>query len=240
MYVEIKDLSFSYKKAKEKTIANVSIQIEKGEIISILGKSGSGKSTLLRLIAGLEVSESGSIVINGQTMSDERKFVQPEKRGIGMVFQDYALFPHMTVEANIRFGLRKMKRMKKEERVQEVMALVGLQGFEKRYPYELSGGQQQRVALARAMAPNPSLIMFDEPFSNLDADLQVKIRDELRSILKKEEITSIFVTHDQADARVLADRVIIMEGGRVLETGTPELLSFPVNEKTSLIDLQPT
>lgn len=224
MYVEINDLSFTYKHAKEKTIHRAMINIEKGEIITILGKSGSGKSTILRLIAGLEVPDEGSITINGQVMTDDFQFVQPEKRGVGMVFQDYALFPHMTVAANIKFGLKKMKRKEKEARLQEVIELVGLRGFEKRYPYELSGGQQQRVALARAMAPNPSLIMFDEPFSNLDADLQIKIRDELRDILKKAAITSIFVTHDQADARAIADRVIIMEDGRVIQEGTPELL----------------
>jgi iron(III) transport system ATP-binding protein len=224
MYVEINDLSFSYKNAKEKTIRNASIKIEKGEIITILGKSGSGKSTILRLIAGLEVPESGSIVINGQVMTDDLQFVQPEKRGVGMVFQDYALFPHMTVAANVKFGLKKMTRSEKEARLQEVIELVGLTGFEKRYPYELSGGQQQRVALARAMAPNPSLIMFDEPFSNLDADLQIKIRDELRNILKQAAITSIFVTHDQADARALSDRVVIMEDGQIIQTGTPEKL----------------
>lgn len=224
MHVEINELSFTYKNAKEKTIHNATINIERGEIITILGKSGSGKSTILRLIAGLEVPDWGSISINGQVMTDDLQFVQPEKRGVGMVFQDYALFPHMTVAANVKFGLKKMKRRDKEARLQEVMELVGLTGFEKRYPYELSGGQQQRVALARAMAPNPSLIMFDEPFSNLDADLQIKIRDELRDILKKAAITSIFVTHDQADARALSDQVIIMEDGRVIQAGTPELL----------------
>lgn len=224
MYVELNELSFTYKNAKEKTIHNATIQIEKGEIVTILGKSGSGKSTILRLIAGLEVPNGGSISINGQVMTDDFQFVQPEKRGVGMVFQDYALFPHMTVAANVKFGLKKMTRRAKEARLQEVLELVGLIGFEKRYPYELSGGQQQRVALARAIAPNPSLIMFDEPFSNLDADLQIKIRDELRDILKQAAITSIFVTHDQADARAIADRVIIMKDGRVVQAGSPKVL----------------
>lgn len=224
MYVELNELSFTYKNAKEKTIHNATIQIEKGEIVTILGKSGSGKSTILRLIAGLEVPNGGSISINGQVMTDDFQFVQPEKRGVGMVFQDYALFPHMTVAANVKFGLKKMTRSAKEARLQEVLELVGLIGFEKRYPYELSGGQQQRVALARAIAPNPSLIMFDEPFSNLDADLQIKIRDELRDILKQAAITSIFVTHDQADARAIADRVIIMKDGRVVQAGSPKVL----------------
>ncbi|OLN22874.1 ABC transporter [Domibacillus antri] len=224
MYVEINGLTFSYRNAKEKTIQDASIAIEKGEIITILGQSGSGKSTILRLIAGLEMPESGTIKINGQIMTDDATFVSPEKRGVGMVFQDYALFPHMTVAANIKFGLKKMNRYERDARLKEVIDLVGLTGFEKRYPYELSGGQQQRVALARAMAPNPSLIMFDEPFSNLDADLQIKIRDELRDILKKAGITSIFVTHDQEDARAIADRVIMMDHGHIMKTGTPDLI----------------
>jgi iron(III) transport system ATP-binding protein len=224
MYVQISGLTFSYRNAKEKTIQDAAMSIEKGEIVTILGQSGSGKSTILRLIAGLELPEAGTIIINDQVMTNDKIFVQPEKRGVGMVFQDYALFPHMTVAANIRFGLKTMKRQERDERLKAVMALVGLTGFEKRYPYELSGGQQQRVALARAMAPNPALILFDEPFSNLDADLQIKIRDELRDILKTAGITSIFVTHDQEDAKAIADRVIVIENGHITKIGTPELI----------------
>lgn len=232
MFVQIKDLSFQYKNAKEPTIHNFSLSIVEGEIISILGSSGSGKSTILRLIAGLEVPKTGSIEINGVMMSDDTHMIQPEKRGIGLVFQDYALFPHMTVANNIKFGLKKMSKQQKNERLEEVLHLVGLTEYAKRYPYELSGGQQQRVALARALAPNPSLIMFDEPFSNLDADLQIRIRDELRGILKKTGITSIFVTHDREDAKVLADRIVMMKDGTIMETGTPyDLLSK--NRKTS-------
>ena len=224
MVMQLQDVTFSYRNAKEKTIQHVTMEMEKGEILTILGQSGSGKSTVLRLIAGLEVPEDGMMMINGRKMFDQKTFVQPEKRGVGMVFQDYALFPHMTVAGNIKFGLKKMKRSDRDERLASVIELVGLKGFEKRYPHELSGGQQQRVALARAMAPNPSIILFDEPFSNLDADLQIKIRDELRAILKKAGITSIFVTHDQADARAIADRVIVMEKGKIMKTGTPDLI----------------
>lgn len=153
-------------------------------------------------------------------MASSTQFVQPEKRGIGFVFQDYALFPHMTVANNVKYGLKKMSRKEKDHRLKEVLELVGLSDYAKRYPYELSGGQQQRVALARAIAPNPSLILFDEPFSNLDADLQIQIRSDLREIIKKAGVTSIFVTHDQSDARALADRIIIMEDGKVKQTGS--------------------
>ncbi|PLT32860.1 ABC transporter ATP-binding protein [Bacillus sp. V5-8f] len=226
MFVEIQNLNFRYKNANNHTIQDFRLSIEEGEIVSILGNSGSGKSTVLRLIAGLEVPNSGSIVINNNIVSDERHFVQPEKRGVGLVFQDYALFPHLNVADNIKFGLKKMSSKKKNERLYEVLHLVGLGEFAKRYPHELSGGQQQRVALARALAPNPSLLMLDEPFSNLDAELQYKIRDELHTILKQTGITCIFVTHDREDARSLADRIVIMKDGKIAQIGRPcDLLS---------------
>ncbi|MDZ5472718.1 ABC transporter ATP-binding protein [Bacillus sp. 31A1R] len=215
MFVQIENLVYQYKNASQPTIKNFSLQLDQGEIIAILGESGSGKSTVLRLIAGLEIPKSGMIVINGKRMVDDRTFLPPEKRGIGMVFQDYALFPHMTVEQNIKFGLRHMKVKQKQERLNEVLELVNLSDYKKRYPYELSGGQQQRVALARALAPAPSLLLFDEPFSNLDANLQMRIRDELKEILKQTNSTSIFVTHDQEDAAALADRTIFLEKGAV-------------------------
>lgn len=220
MFIQLKDLCFKYQGAKELTLHHLTLSIQKGELVSILGKSGSGKSTILRIIAGLEAPSSGSLMIDGKTMVDDSQFIQPEKRGVGLVFQDYALFPHMNVTDNVKFGLRKMSRQQKLERIEEVLELVGLTGYEKRYPYELSGGQQQRVALARAIAPNPSLIMFDEPFSNLDTDLQVQIRDDLRAIIKKANVTSIFVTHDQSDAAALADRVVVMDEGRITKVGT--------------------
>lgn len=215
MYIQVESLSFFYNRSKEKTLDNFSAWIQKGEVVSILGESGSGKSTILRLIAGLETPTEGRIMIDNKIVSNDNKFVPPEKRGIGMVFQDYALFPHMTVADNVKFGLQHYNRKQKKERLEEVLDLVNLTQFHKRYPYELSGGQQQRVALARAMAPRPSLLLFDEPFSNLDASLQHKIREELRKILKKTGITSIFVTHDEADARALADQVIILKKGKI-------------------------
>lgn len=215
MYVKIENLKYRYSKSAPAVIQNFSLAIKKGEIVSILGESGSGKSTILRLLAGLETPSSGSISIDGNVIVDGRSFVPPEKRKIGIVFQDYALFPHMTVEKNIKYGLRKMSRSEKQKRLDEMLELISLEDYKNRYPHELSGGQQQRVALARALAPAPSLLLFDEPFSNLDAHLQVKIRNELREILKHTNTTSVFVTHDQTDAVALADRIILLENGIV-------------------------
>lgn len=219
MFVEIENLKFRYKNAKEDTIKNFTMSIDKGEIISILGESGSGKSTVLRIISGLEASASGVIKIDNNIVLDHKTFVMPEKRGIGMVFQDYALFPHMTVKENILFGLKGLSIAEKNIRLEEMLNLVSLKGFEGRYPYELSGGQQQRVAIARALAPRPALFLLDEPFSNLDADLRSKIREEIKVILRQTGTTSIFVTHDKEDARALADRIVVVKDGYVLKHG---------------------
>jgi len=238
MFMDIKSLQFSYPRSPLKTIDNFSFTVEKGEIISILGRSGSGKSTLLRLIAGLEMPAGGSFILNGKKMFCEQTFQQPEKRGIGMVFQDYALFPHMSVEENIQFGLPKMTRKDKKKRAQEVLELVELTGFEKRYPHQLSGGQQQRVALARALAPEPELILLDEPFSNLDTDLQVKIREDLRRILKAAKTTAIFVTHNQNDAHALADRIVQVKDGKIDKVGRPcDLLGVSPTEIPGMIEI---
>ncbi|MDK2822640.1 MAG: iron(III) transport system ATP-binding protein [Clostridia bacterium] len=222
MFIEIKGLKFKYKNSQEETIKDFTLDIKKGEIISILGQSGSGKSTVLRLVSGLEVPSSGTIKIDNRVIVDNNTFLFPEKRGIGMVFQDYALFPHMTVEGNIKFGLKNMDKKEKNKRLEEVLDLVNLKEFKDRYPYELSGGQQQRVALARALAPKPSLLLLDEPFSNLDADLQIEIREELKKIIKQTGITSIFVTHDRDDSKALADRVVILENGQIINVGNPK------------------
>ncbi|MBF8982388.1 ABC transporter ATP-binding protein [Lutibacter sp. B2] len=224
MYVKIKNLDFKYKNGKEKTIKDFSIEIEKGEIISIFGESGSGKSTMLRLIAGLEVPSNGLVEIDNKIIIDNNTFIVPEKRGVGMVFQDYALFPHMTVGGNIKFGLKNIDRIQKNNRVKEVLELVNLEDFKDRYPHELSGGQQQRVAIARALAPNPSLLLLDEPFSNLDEHLQEKIRKELKKIIKHIGITSIFVTHDKNDSKAIADRVVILKEGEIIKVGNPKEL----------------
>ncbi len=221
MYISIKNLCFCYPHVKERALDDFSMTIGQGEVISILGPSGSGKSTILRLLAGLEVPCGGLFKIKDTVIFDDHSFMPPEKRGIGMVFQDYALFPHMTVAQNIAFGLLNMNRTEKKNRVKEVLDIVELSEFGKRYPHQLSGGQQQRVAIARAIAPNPSLILLDEPFSNLDKQLQLKIRKDLRNILKKENITSIFVTHDENDALAIADRIVKINDGKIESVGRP-------------------
>lgn len=208
-FFEIEQLSFGYIPAHP-IILDFSLSVERGEIVGILGPSGSGKSTLLRLIAGLEVPAGGRIRIDGRTVFDARTFVEPERRGVGMVFQDYALFPHLTVAKNILFGLHRFPKKERQRRLEMMLELVQLKGFEKRYPHELSGGQQQRVALARALAPQPSILLMDEPFSNLDADLRIAIREELRQILKKAAITCIFVTHDKEDVAAICDRAVTL------------------------------
>lgn len=208
MCIVIKDLSFKYKNAKDYQIKNFNLKIEKGEIVALLGPSGSGKSTILRLISGLEVPSMGEIIVENRTLYNKDIFIEPEKRGIGMVFQDYALFPHMTVEKNVLFGVGNVDKKEKQRILDEVLELVDMKDFKKRYPHELSGGQQQRIAIARALAPKPSLILLDEPFSNLDANLRKKIRNEIKDILKKSHTTSIFVTHDIEDANDVADRIV--------------------------------
>jgi iron(III) transport system ATP-binding protein len=209
-FVEIRDLSFAYNRSGPPAIEKFSLSMNRGEVAGILGPSGSGKSTLLRLIAGLETPLGGSIAIDGKTVVDGHTFVPPETRGIGMVFQDYALFPHLSVSQNITFGLHGMMKADRQKRLQDMVELVHLSGFEKRYPHELSGGQQQRVALARALAPKPTLLLMDEPFSNLDAELRENIRSELLDILRKAGMTCLFVTHDRQDADAICDRVIMM------------------------------
>lgn len=186
-------------------------------MVTLLGPSGCGKTTALRVIAGFETAQ-GSVEIHGRTVLSTEVFVPPEKRRVGMVFQDYALFPHMTVAGNVAYGLSKDDRGR---RVGEVLELVGLTGLEDRMPNELSGGQQQRVALARALAPRPEVILLDEPFSNLDASLRDRVRRELRLILTEARTTAVFVTHDQEEALATSDIVAVMREGRVLQADTP-------------------
>lgn len=220
MFIEIKNLHFKYRNSKKDTIENFNMEIEKGEILAILGESGSGKSTMLRIIAGLEEAYRGTIKIGDKIVFSSGKFIEPENRGIGMVFQDYALFPHMTVKKNIQYGLKGKSRDEKEKIATEMLTLVNLIEHKDKYPYELSGGQQQRVAIARAIAPKPSVLLLDEPFSNLDTDLQEKIRSEIKEILRKAGITSIFVTHDREDAKALADKFIELKDGKIIKSGS--------------------
>ena len=219
MYVKIDELSFSYDR-KTKVLQEISFGMNEGEIVAILGSSGSGKSTLLRVLTGLEMPNKGNIVINEETMCSTDIFVDAEKREVGMVFQDYALFPHMNVFKNILFGLNHLPKSCRAKRVDEMLDLVNLSEKKMSYPHELSGGQMQRVALARALAPHPKMLLLDEPFSNLDADLKMKIRQDLRRIIKATKMTSIFVTHDYEDAYDIADRIVYLENGKIVRDET--------------------
>lgn len=218
MFIEVKNIYFKYKNSKKDTIIDFNMKLSKGEILAIIGESGSGKSTMLRIIAGLEEAYKGSMVIGDKNIFSDKMFIEPENRGVGMVFQDYALFPHMTVKKNIQYGLKKKSKDEKEKIAMEMLQLINLVEHKDKYPYELSGGQQQRVAIARAIAPKPSVLLLDEPFSNLDANLRERIRDEIKVILKKAGITSIFVTHDIEDAKVLANKVIVLKDGVIVES----------------------
>jgi iron(III) transport system ATP-binding protein len=215
-------LDKKYPGTHDRAVTDFSLEVKTGEIIALLGESGCGKTTILRMIAGFEMPDSGELYIYGNKIVDADKFVEPEKRGVGLVFQDNALFPHKTVAQNIGFGLHQLKKRDAQNRVAEVVSLTGLEGFEKRYPYQLSGGQQQRVALARAMAPRPALILFDEPFSNIDTLMKNKLREDISNILRKTGSTAIFVTHDTKDAMALADKVVMLRAGMTIQMGTPE------------------
>lgn len=203
-------------------VADFCLEVYQGEILALLGPSGCGKTTLLRLIAGFEVPQKGNVVIQNCEVVGEGIWVPPEKRRLGFVFQDYALFPHLNVLQNVAFGLKNMSRKKRLERAKEIINLVGLTIFSKRYPHQLSGGQQQRVALARALAPAPKVILLDEPFSNLDAALRSSTRQEIKKILKSTETTVVLVTHDQEEAMTFADRLAVMRLGKLEQIGTPE------------------
>lgn len=231
MYVELRNINKNY--GDFKASDNVNFGIEKGKLIGLLGPSGSGKTTILRMIAGLETPDSGDIVIDGKVVND----VKPSERGIGFVFQSYALFRYMTVYDNIAFGLKVQKADKKyiKERVSELMNLIGLSGLEKRYPSQLSGGQRQRVAFARALAPNPQLLLLDEPFAAIDAKVRQELRSWLKEMIEKLGVTSIFVTHDQEEAIEVADEIIITNEGRIEQIGTPaEVYSNPQTEFSAM------
>ena len=226
-YVELRDINKHFKNFH--ATKNVSISISKGKLVALLGPSGSGKTTILRMIAGLETPDSGEILINGDVVND----VPGSERGIGFVFQNYALFRYLTVYENIAFGLR-VKKIPEEEirkRVTELLSLISCEGLENRYPSQLSGGQRQRVAFARALAPNPKILLLDEPFAAIDAKVRLELRTWLREMITKLGITSIFVTHDQDEAIEVADEIIVTNQGRVEQAGSPqELYSHPKTE----------
>ncbi|HUG32794.1 MAG TPA: ABC transporter ATP-binding protein [Acidimicrobiia bacterium] len=204
------------------------LDVHTGHVMTLLGPSGSGKTTALRLVAGFDRPDQGSIEVGGIVVSDDATFVPPEKRQVGMVFQDYALFPHLTVARNVGYGVAKGVR---KPRIAEILELVGLTGKEDRLPHELSGGEQQRVALARALAPGPSVILLDEPFSNLDAALRTRVRTEVADILRTAGTTAVFVTHDQEEALSTSDFVAVMRAGKVVQAARPnDLYHDPIDE----------
>ncbi len=224
----VKLVSVTKRFGKTVAVDNVSFVVEQGELFTLLGPSGCGKTTTLRLIAGLEYPDSGKIYFDDQDVT----YLKPYERNTAMVFQNYALWPHMTVFDNIAYGL-KIRGVPKDEikrRVKEVLELVGLSGLENRYPHQLSGGQQQRVALARALVVQPKVLLLDEPLSNLDALLRVKMREELKRIQRELRITTIYVTHDQEEAMCLSDRIAVMDKGKILQVGSPrEIYENPKN-----------
>lgn len=229
MYVEMKHINKNF--GSFEAAKDIDFGVEQGRMVALLGPSGSGKTTILRMIAGLEQQDSGDVVIEGKVVND----ISARDRGIGFVFQNYALFRYMTVYENIAFGLRVKKEDKRkiDDRVKELVKLVGLEGMEKRYPDQLSGGQRQRVAFARALAPNPQLLLLDEPFAAIDAKVRKELRGWLKEMISKVGITSIFVTHDQEEAVEVADDIIIINEGRLEQMGTPvEIYKKP---KTSFV-----
>ena len=213
MFLEVSQLSVRYRGRSQAAVQAVSFGLAAGDIGVLIGPSGCGKTTLLRAVAGLEPLSQGEIRLAGQLVSSATVTLAPEARQIGMVFQDYALFPHLDVAGNVGFGIAHLPRRERAARVAEVLALVGLAGQQQRFAHELSGGQQQRVALARALAPRPRLLLLDEPFSNLDVDLRERLAHEVRAILKAANTTALFVTHDQLEAFAIGDRIGVMQGG---------------------------
>jgi len=226
--LEVSQTSIAY--GTTVVVHDITINLEKGEIGCLLGPSGCGKTTLLRAIAGFEPIRRGEIRLEQRIVSKADFVLPPEKRHIGMVFQDFALFPHLDIGDNICFGIRHLKRREQKARIDELLQLIGLQDFQHRYPHELSGGQQQRVALARALAPKPSLLLLDEPFSSMDVELRGDLAREVRRILKHEQITAILVSHDQNEAFAMADHIGVMQEGRIQQWDTGyNLYHKPVN-----------
>ena len=217
--LELRGVSHAYD--SRQVLTNLSFCVAKGAVGCLLGASGCGKTTVLRCIAGFEPVTAGEILLSGAVMSRAGRTTPPEKRRIGMVFQDYALFPHLTVARNIAFGLHHMTEVERAARVAELLATVGLDQVKNRYPHELSGGQQQRVALARALAPRPDLMLLDEPFSNLDVEMRERLSLEVRDILKQQNTTAVLFTHDQHEAFNIADEIGIMAGGSIEQWDTP-------------------
>lgn len=215
-------------------LESISLDILENEFFVLVGESGSGKTTLLRIVAGLEREDAGEVFLRGVCVSSPQSFTRPEKRRVGLVFQDYALFPHLSVRENVAFGLQGLPRGERAGRIDEVLRLVGLQGMHDRYPHQMSGGEQQRLALARALAPRPGLVLLDEPYSNQDALIKEQLRDEVRDIVKRAGASALLVTHDIRDALCTGDRIGVLRHGRLLQVGPPsEVYHRPSDEYTA-------
>lgn len=221
--LELRAVSCAYEPSRP-AVRDISFSIREGEILCLLGPSGCGKTTILRAIAGFEPVRSGEIFLSGRLVSSSSDTIPTEERRIGMVFQEYALFPHLRAADNIAFGLSRLARPEREQRVQEMLQLTGLEGLERRYPHELSGGQQQRVALARALVQNPVVLLLDEPFSNLDPDMVGRMRQDLHALLHRTKTTAILVTHDHDEAFAMADRVAVLNHGVLEQLDMPETI----------------
>lgn len=221
--LELRSVSCAYDPTKP-AIRDISLSAREGEILCLLGPSGCGKTTVLRAIAGFEPVRSGQLFLSGRLVSSSSETIPTEERRVGMVFQEYALFPHLRVTDNIAFGLRHLSRTERNNRVHDMLQLTGLEGLERRYPHELSGGQQQRVALSRALVQNPILLLLDEPFSNLDPDMASRMRQELHALLRRMKTTTILVTHDHDEAFAMADRIAVLNQGILEQMDAPELI----------------
>lgn len=226
--ISVKNLYKNF--GKTEVLKDISFHLKEGEVLAILGESGCGKSTLLGCIAGFLPINSGEIFIQNDSVACKGFCVAPHKREVGILFQDFAIFPHLNVYENIAFGLSKLNKEQKEMRIKELLEMLGLEGLEKRYLHEISGGQAQRVALARAIAPNPKILLLDEPFSSLNSDLSNKMRKDLKEIIKKNNLNVILVTHNKEDAFYLANRILIVKNGKIIDSGTPrDLYEYPSN-----------
>lgn len=229
--LEYRQVAKTYPNGERAAVSGVSLTVSRGEMLTFVGESGCGKTTLLRLAAGLEAPDEGAVVLDGRIVADAANWVPPERRGVGLVFQGGALFPHLTVERNVAYGLHDVPKPDRPAIVEQMLALVGLPDYGRRFPHELSGGERQRLALARALAPRPNVVLLDEPFSNLDRCLRCALRDEIRRILKNVGATSILVTHDTDDALLVGDRVAVFRAGRLEQLGTPdEIQQQPASE----------